>query len=339
MSARPRVTICVRTFERPSLLARAIGSALAQTFTDWELIVANNGGSPTEVDDVVADSAAGDPRVHVLHLDDPVEIGELAARAFEHGSGEFLGLLDDDDTWFPDYLSRMVAALDSADETVGGVACQVRRVWERLLPSGDIEFVDDESFNPNLMTLSFQSAFASHPISTNAFVFRRTAYDGVGGYDHSVATGEDALLLLNILRHFRVEVIPEELGARHERVDSDLGKNMIADELLIRDGDAVYRDKLTEEPMRRGEIEPTRVARSISVVDRENHRRVDEALNHLREIRLHAGDTLHDAEHSKAQLDGYDATFRAMSTLLAPVVWLRKTSGRLVRGKSGDDGA
>lgn len=339
MSAQPRVTICVRTFERPTLLARAIGCALAQTFTDWELIVANNGGDPARVDEVVTSVAAGDPRIRVLHLEAAVEIGDLATRGFELGTGEYLGLLDDDDTWSPDYLERMVAALDAAEETVGGVACRVRRVWERLQPNGDIEFVDEEHFNPNLETLSFQSAFISHPISTNAFVFRRLAYEAVGAYDRTVVTGEDALLLLNILRRYRVEIVPEELGARHERVESEHGINMISDDLLIRDGDATYRDRLTEAPMRGGRIDPTAVARSISVVDRENHLRVDEVLNHLRAIRLHAGDTLHDAEHNKAHLDGYDATFRGMSIILAPVAWLRRAGGKLLRRESGGERA
>ncbi|MEY2768111.1 MAG: hypothetical protein RI912_1774, partial [Actinomycetota bacterium] len=54
-----KVAVIMRTFERPVLLARAVASVCQQTFTDWELVIVNNGGAPGPVDSVVAAARAG----------------------------------------------------------------------------------------------------------------------------------------------------------------------------------------------------------------------------------------------------------------------------------------
>lgn len=335
MNSVPRVTICTRTFERPALLERAVDCVLAQTLEDWELVIVNNGGDPTAVDDLLERRAVElRGRARSLHLS-PGTIGLAATVGFEAGTGEYLALLDDDDTWVPEYLDSMVDLLSSEPEDVAAVASQVRRVHERLSADGRIEQVSDLPFNPDLEIISFQSALLSHPIATNSFVFRRSAYDEVGGFPSEAVTGEDSHFLLKLLSRFRLTVLPRELGARHERVDSETGDNMIHDKLLIRDGDARYRDVFTELQLRSGEVTPWRVASAVSVVDRQNLARIDELLNKLRESRLHAGDTLHNVTHAKEQLDGYDSTFRAFRAVLTPVVALRRLGGRVVRGAGG----
>ena len=65
------VQVIMRTFERPVLLARAVASVVQQTFSDWSLVIVNNGGDPRTVESVVA--AAGGSldsgKIEVRHLD------------------------------------------------------------------------------------------------------------------------------------------------------------------------------------------------------------------------------------------------------------------------------
>ncbi|MCX6527627.1 MAG: glycosyltransferase, partial [Actinobacteria bacterium] len=66
-----RVAVIMRTFERPVLLARAIASVQNQAFTDWVLVIVNNGGDPRAVDAIVKIANAGITRsgqVTVMHL-------------------------------------------------------------------------------------------------------------------------------------------------------------------------------------------------------------------------------------------------------------------------------
>ncbi len=339
MSSSPLVTIAMRTFERPLLLRRAIDSVVAQTFEDWELVIVNNGGDPAPVDATVADCAAElRGRVRVIHLPQGRRVGAAADLAYRSGDGELLALIDDDDTWEPEYLERTVHHLTAAPDEVGGVTTRVRRAFERIADDGTIETLRVEDFNPNLEHVNFQSAFISHPLASNAFLLRRSAYERVGGYDEGLRTGEDAFMILRLLSVIRIDVIREELATRHERApDAASNRNTIADKLLIRDGDARYRDFFIEKNMREGDLAPSEVAAAISVVDRENHARINEALDHVRELRLLGGDIAHQEAIDREFLEGYDDGFRALKFVMAPIVGLRSLGGRLTR-RGAEDG-
>ncbi|MGB0873409.1 MAG: glycosyltransferase family 2 protein [Solirubrobacterales bacterium] len=331
MSSSPAVTIATRTFERPLLLRRAIDSVLSQTFEDWEIVIVNNGGAPGPVDEVVSERAADlRDRVRVIHLQQGLRVGAAADLAFRSSDCELLALIDDDDTWEPEYLERTVGHLTAAPAEVGGVTTRVRRAFERIADDGTIETLRVEDFNPNLEHVNFQSAFISHPLASNAFLLRRSAYERVGGYDEGLRTGEDAFMILRLLSVVRIDVIREELATRHEREPTaGSHRNTIADKLLIRDGDARYRDFFFEKKMREGAIAPSEVAAAISVVDRENHGRINESLDHVRELRLLGGDTAHNAAHDREILEAHDEAFRRLQSMLAPVVGMRKLAGRL----------
>src|SRR5919112_1932342 len=100
-----RVAIVMRTRNRSLLLDRAIRDVLAQSFTDWLLVLVNDGGRTGEVDPVVEkySSELGD-RVLVIHH----EVGrgmEAASNAGIKASGsEYIAVHDDDDKWHPDFL-------------------------------------------------------------------------------------------------------------------------------------------------------------------------------------------------------------------------------------------
>ncbi|MGB1582665.1 MAG: glycosyltransferase family 2 protein [Solirubrobacterales bacterium] len=333
MSSSPSVTIAMRTFERPLLLRRAIDSVLAQTFEDWELVIVNNGGDPAPVDEVVAERAPQlRGRERVIHLPEGLRVGAAADLAYRSSDGELLALIDDDDTWESAYLERTVGHLRTAPAEVGGVTTRVWRAFERIAADGTIETLRVEDFNPNLEHVNFQSAFISHPLASNAFLLRRSAYERVGGYDEGLRTGEDAFMILRLLSVTRIDVVREELATRHEREpDSATHRNTIADKLLIRDGDARYRDFFIEKNMREGDLAPAEVAAAISVVDRENHARINESLDHVRELRLLGGDIAHQEAVDREFLEGYDDGFRALKFVLAPIALLRSLGGRVMR--------
>jgi glycosyltransferase involved in cell wall biosynthesis len=99
-------------FDTADTVGSAIRSVLAQSLTDLELVIVDDGstdGTPARA----AEAAEGDPRMRVLER--PHE-GVAAARAagIEAGNGALVSLIDSDDLWLPDYLERMTAALAAA---------------------------------------------------------------------------------------------------------------------------------------------------------------------------------------------------------------------------------
>lgn len=110
----PRVTVVIPAYNRSQALRPTIDSVLAQTFTDWELLVVDD-GSTDDTGDVVR--SCTDPRIRYLRQ---ANAGHSAARnlGLEHARGELLAFLDHDDRWLPEKLARQVQYLDRHPEVV-----------------------------------------------------------------------------------------------------------------------------------------------------------------------------------------------------------------------------
>ena len=99
----PLVSVIIPTYNRAHFLERAINSVLGQTFTDFELIVADDGSNDSTPDVLkkFQDRLIG---IHQEHA------GVSAARnaGIQHSIGRLLAFLDSDDEWYPDKLNRQV---------------------------------------------------------------------------------------------------------------------------------------------------------------------------------------------------------------------------------------
>ena len=106
----PKVSVLVPTYNRPQLLAKALASVMIQDFCDLEIIVRDDAGRPDEVEDVI--KRAGDNRI--LYRRNEHNSGDYATNValYAEARGKYLAHLDDDDQWRPEFLQRMVKALD-----------------------------------------------------------------------------------------------------------------------------------------------------------------------------------------------------------------------------------
>ena len=111
-----RVTVITPTYKRdPRILKRAMGCMLMQTVEDWEMLVCSDGGNEPEARAVVED--IGDSRITYHHLDDKVD-GDYGnrcrSRMLSESAGEFILFLDDDNIVLPDYLEKMIHAVEKS---------------------------------------------------------------------------------------------------------------------------------------------------------------------------------------------------------------------------------
>ena len=106
----PKVSVLLPTYNRAHVLGRAIDSILAQTLTDWELIVVDD-GSTDETQALMQHYCAKDSRIHYVRQPNGGQ-----ARAQNMGlrlaRGEYLHKQDDDDFAYADKLMKCAAALD-----------------------------------------------------------------------------------------------------------------------------------------------------------------------------------------------------------------------------------
>ena len=100
MSTAPLFTIIIPTHNRASLLNRAIESVRVQSFSNWELLVVDDGSSDeTEF----AVRSISDPRIHYFKLQHG-ERSKARNKGVEQATGKYVCFLDDDDAYKEDYL-------------------------------------------------------------------------------------------------------------------------------------------------------------------------------------------------------------------------------------------
>ena len=113
--AEPRVSIIMPTYNRGLMLSRAMESALSQTYSDYELIVVDDGSSE-DVASVV--SRFADPRITYFRHETNLGQSSAINTGLDLSRGEFIAFLDDDDLWLPFKLEKQVGLLDSSPNEV-----------------------------------------------------------------------------------------------------------------------------------------------------------------------------------------------------------------------------
>jgi glycosyltransferase involved in cell wall biosynthesis len=106
--ALPLITAVIPTRGRPDLVVLAVRSALNQTYPSVDVVVVIDGPDAATVD---ALNALAEPRLQVIALPENVggsEARNIGARA---ARGSWVAMLDDDDEWFPEKLTKQMAAL------------------------------------------------------------------------------------------------------------------------------------------------------------------------------------------------------------------------------------
>ena len=211
------VAIVMRTYERPVLLARAIASVQNQTFSDWELIIVNNGGDPAGVDNVVsvARNTTGSSAITVLHLPERVGMEEASNQGLRASTSQYFAIHDDDDSWRPAYLETAVREF-GAHPAAAAVLTGVTRVHETF--KGDKVWPEKhENFPLDDSRLTYDRLIGGNTFPPIAALFRRSLLDSVGYFDSSLPVLGDWEFNLRAVRDGGFVFITERLANYHTR--------------------------------------------------------------------------------------------------------------------------
>lgn len=189
MSKNPRVSVIIPTYNRAALLNQAIVSVLDQTFTDFELIVVDD-GSTDDTPTVV--SAFQDRRIRYVYQDNA---GRSAARnrGIELARGEYVAFLDSDDLYLPNKLAVQVAVFERSP-ALGLVGGGFRQVNEK----GDV--LSEVCPWLRFSCLDLHTWLFACPQMPSSVMVQREWLTRVGGFDGSVETAEDWDLFLRLAR-------------------------------------------------------------------------------------------------------------------------------------------
>ena len=117
-----KISVIMLTYNRETLVSRAIESILAQTFKDFEFIIVDNGSADRS--GVIADGyAQKDSRINVIHRERG-NIGSGRNAGLDAATGEYIAFIDDDDWCEPDFLEFLynLAIDNNAEVAICGAA-------------------------------------------------------------------------------------------------------------------------------------------------------------------------------------------------------------------------
>ena len=109
------ISIVIPTYNRAHVLPRAIDSIIAQTYSNWELIIVDD-GSHDDTEELVAEYMSKEPRIKFFKRPSNRLRGGNACRNIgaEHSAGEYITYLDSDDYYFP---NRLLACAEFLERT------------------------------------------------------------------------------------------------------------------------------------------------------------------------------------------------------------------------------
>ncbi len=198
-SLRHLVSLVIPVYNRDKYLKATIDSILAQTHTNFELVIWDDGSTDDSLA-IATEYAKEDSRIKVFIADNTGQ-GAALVKAIAFTKGKYLGTVDSDDLLHPEALSKTFKVLefdssigmvytdhlviDEFDKAQGlGKRCSIPYSKERLL-------VDFMTFHFRLM--------------------RRDVYDAVGGIDANLGTAEDYDLCLRLSEVTKIEHLAEPL--------------------------------------------------------------------------------------------------------------------------------
>ncbi len=115
----PSVSIIIPFYNGASFLRDCLDSVLAQTMTDWEAILVND-GSKDESQSIAESYVSKDPRFKLLVFEKNKGLSAARNGGLSKATGEFIAFLDSDDWWKNDFLERHIAEINGYDMVRSG---------------------------------------------------------------------------------------------------------------------------------------------------------------------------------------------------------------------------
>jgi glycosyltransferase involved in cell wall biosynthesis len=171
---QPPVTVIIPTYNRHLLIEQAIYSVILQTYSNWELIIVDDGSTDDTVQSI---KRINDKRIRILELPHCGNIAQLRNTGVMNASGEWLAFLDSDDVWLPHKLEIQIQALS---------------IHNKLWSYGKFEMIDEHGetlpfkyghFRPYSGWIIKKLIINEASVAISSLVVQKAVFDKLGGFD------------------------------------------------------------------------------------------------------------------------------------------------------------
>ena len=218
-----KFSVIIPLYNKAPYVRKALGSVLAQTYTDFELIVVDDGSTDGSAEiaeqfiderlkvkdsnNSIADTNAYNLSPINYKLIRQANAGVAAARnnGVAQANGDYLAFLDADDWWEPTYLERMAQLIEDYPDA-------------GLYASNYVYYKPGKTHVAlNIPTgyILYPKAYLENgamPVWTGATMIHKVVFDEMGGFPVGIKLGEDFLLWAKIALQYKVAFLNEALA-------------------------------------------------------------------------------------------------------------------------------
>ncbi len=202
----PKVSICIPSYNLAGFIERTIDSVLNQTFTDWELLIEDDGSSDGSVELL---KKYVDQGVSIVFKDKNEGQNKTTNNIVQRAKGEYICLLPADDFWVADKLEKQVAWLDANPD------CGIVFGHPRFINSGgDFKYPQEgiEDIKNNTR-FDWQERFRQGNcffIATS--MYRRSLHDELGYFSEELDLLADLEWYVRIIKAHDLHIIEEHMA-------------------------------------------------------------------------------------------------------------------------------
>ena len=205
-----KVSVIILTYNRAQLLSRAIQSVLNQTYSNWELIVVDD-GSTDNTRKIVEEFQKNDRRIEYIWQENFGGTSKPINTGIKVSQGEYIALLEDDDEWLPEKLEKQLEVFqNSKKENLGFVSCNILIVNEKTkaIKTHNIPKYNDITFSEKPVDNKFFVSFSTPMI-------KREVINKVGFLDENLKFRGDKDIFLRISKKYNFDFVPTPLVKCH----------------------------------------------------------------------------------------------------------------------------
>lgn len=214
-----RFSVIIPLYNKAPYVGKALQSVLDQTFTDYEMIVVDDGS--TDESARIAEEALSDASVDwQLIRQENAGVSMARNNGAVRSKGDFLCFLDADDWWAPSFLAEMSALIDEYPEAgiygTGYVIVNETKRKTRVAPLGL-----DPGFEKGY--IDYCRVYArtmAMPLTSISVAMPRRVFDEMQGFPAGVKLGEDFLLWVRTALHYKVAFLNKPLAYYNQDIDA-----------------------------------------------------------------------------------------------------------------------
>jgi hypothetical protein len=205
----PKVSVCMASYNHAPFIRVAVESVLNQTFSDWELVITDDGSSDGTID---ALDGIRDERIRIERFPENRSACVALNHCIRRAQGQYIAVLNSDDAWLPEKLTCQLKVASQRPEAAA-VFTTVDIIDERGHPlgSGHPHKALFEQSNRTRRDWLKRLLLAGNCLCHPSALVRAEVYESLGLYDERMAQLPDLDMWVRVLLTHDIWVVQEPL--------------------------------------------------------------------------------------------------------------------------------